>query len=148
MKTRMTLYAALVLSGLGGQFAALGDSRPELADEIETPDALLRSTDEKERKEQYGDEDIYISSEGEKENAIITPDPLERSVGSGERPEGDIRLRLEPSLDESDKAIEHPDPLLKTPKARGDNKPKSGRPSKDKRDELETPDPLLDNMNQ
>ncbi len=151
MKTRAPLYIVLsILWMTNGLLAEAGDGS-RLADEIETPDALLQTTDEEKRRTRYGDEDIYISSEGDKENAIVKPDPLERMLdqpGARRRGDGDIRLKFEPEGELADKSIEHPDPILSAPgSAKSGQKQKDRKRSRDRDDELETPDPLLDNMN-
>jgi hypothetical protein len=107
-----------------------------LADDLEMPDPLLGTTDPDKKKKIYGEEKIVISGDGAKNNEIIKPDPLLKTVeDKTESTAKDIELKSV-LVTEDDQAIEPEDQLLKTTK-----KKKSS-----KNDELEMPDPLLDNM--
>ncbi|VAX00959.1 hypothetical protein MNBD_GAMMA22-982 [hydrothermal vent metagenome] len=105
-----------------------------LSNDLEMPDPLLQTTDPEKKATSYGEEDIVISGDGEKNNDIIKPDPILSTVEDKKKSTAkDIKLKSV-IVTEQDQAIEHDDQLLKNTKA-------------NQQDDLEVPDPLLDNMN-
>ncbi len=116
-----------------------------MSDSIETPDALLRSTDTESNRSGYGEEKIVVSPQGAKNNSIVKPDLLESSLsdeGKNKATSKDIEVK---EGDATDKAIEHPDVLLKSTKKKTVGKKNNS--FNRTRDGLEMPDPLLDNVN-
>ncbi len=146
MKTLLAVCFSIAVVAAGSGTAVLAqEERPPLAEEIETPDLLIRAVDPEKRNEQYGEEDIYISGEGAKQNQLVTPDPLQRTLDSeaveSASPREDIKLKHRNPTEE-DKAIETPDRLLKTLKDSV-----TGNDDESKKEDLVTPDPLMDNVN-
>ncbi len=105
-----------------------------LSDDLELPDPLLQTADPDKKATSYGEEDIVISGDGDKNNDLTKPDPILNTVEDTKKSTTkDINLKSV-IVTEQDQAIEHDDQLLKNTKS-------------NKQDELEMPDPLLDNMN-
>lgn len=121
MNKKVTLSIALsllmVLSATSAE-----NKRSQLADDIETPDTLLGSDKDK----VYGDEGLSLQPGGEQDNAINTPDALERSTQPKQ------------------KAISTKDKKIKKLKPK-----KSTASDKDKimTDDIETPDPMFESFN-
>ncbi|MCF6209541.1 MAG: hypothetical protein L3K24_02445 [Gammaproteobacteria bacterium] len=118
-----------------------------LADDIEMPDTLLQTTDPEKQKNRYREEEIVISEDGAKDSAIVKPDPLEADFDDKEKKSDtskDIELKSE-GVTKENKSIEHPDRLLKTTKDKSDIQNNNNKQSP--YDDLEIPDPLLDNIN-
>jgi len=91
----------------------------KLADEVETPDVLIQETDTNAKKVKYGDKDISISPDGEKNKKQITPDPLEKLLmpdkDTGESAQKEIKnnkIKSTPKKTNADDEILTPDPLL------------------------------------
>jgi len=146
MKTQKPLYFTIVLFFAMSQGSALASDAQELADDIEKPDTLLQATQPGLKKLSYGEEKIVISGEGDKNNDIVTPDPLEKTVRNKEKKSAvskDFELKVG-NITEEDKALEHADPLLGTTNKKAVKK--LSNPS-GKNDDLEMPDPLLDSIN-
>jgi len=144
MKNCKPLYVVIGLFISINQNVMASDSA-YMSDDIETPDALLRSTETENKHSGYGEGNIVISSQGAKNNSIVKPDLLESSLseeGKDKTASKDMQLK---SGDATDKAIEHPDALLRSTKKQSVGK--KNNPSHRKRDDLEMPDPLLDNVN-
>lgn len=120
MNKKVTLSIVLSLLVMLSATAA-ENKRPQLADDIETPDTLLGS----DKNKAYGDEGVSLQSEGEQDNAITTPDALERSTQPKQ------------------KAISKPDEKVKEIKPK-----KSSSSGKDKimTDDIETPDPMFESF--
>ncbi len=105
-----------------------------LSDELELPDPLLQTSDPEKKATSYGEENIVVSGDGEKNNEITKPDPILNTVDDSKKSTAkDIKLKSV-IVTEQDQAIEHDDQLLKNTKS-------------NKQDDLEMPDPLLDNIN-
>ena len=144
MKIKKPLYIATALFfSMSQQVANAGDDYP-LGDDIETPDTLLQAAEPDKKKVVYGEDNIVIFGDGDKQNDIIKPDPILSTVNT-EKPSSskDIKLQLG-NVTEEDKAIEHDDQLLKTTDKKKSVKKGSGS---EKQNELEMPDPLLDSVN-
>ena len=121
MNKKVTL--SIVLSLLMTLSATAAENkRSQLADDIETPDTLLGS----DKGKVYGDEGISLQSGGDQDNAITTPDALERST----QPKQEVTSK-------KDKKI-----IKLKPK-------KSTKSGKDKimTDDIETPDPMFESFN-
>jgi len=147
MKTQKPVYFAIALFFTMHHSSAMAKDEVNRADDIEMPDTLLQTTDPDKQKTCYGEEEIVISADGAMDNAVVKPDPLESSFNDKDKKAGalkDIELKSEDATEE-DKAIEHPDPLLKTTKDKNTVKKNNNKPSQ--HDDLEMPDPLLDNIN-
>ncbi|VAW55889.1 hypothetical protein MNBD_GAMMA07-983 [hydrothermal vent metagenome] len=139
MKTRKHLYFVSALLISLSQSAAF--AYDTLGDDLETPDTLLQTTTPDKHPSSAGDSNIVISSGGAARNEIDTPDPILSTVKSKQSSVSkDFKVESR-KVTEDDKALESPDPLLKTAKA--------GYLSKkaEKQNALEMPDPLLDSMN-
>lgn len=119
----------------------------DLADDIEMPDTLLQTTDSKRQKNRYREEGIVISEDGAKDSAIVKPDSLEAGFDDKEKKSDtskNIELKSE-GVTKGNKSIERPDRLLKTTKDKSDIQNNNNKQSP--YDDLEIPDPLLDNIN-
>ncbi len=144
MKTQKPLYIAIVLLFSISQQAAFANDNYNLGDDIEKPDTLLEAANPDKKETVYGEDNIVISGDGAKQNDIIKPDPILNTVKTKTtKPNKDIELKSE-SATEKDKSIEHDDQLLKTT-IKKDKVNKSNQ--SDKQNDLEMPDPLLDNVN-
>ncbi|VAW83324.1 hypothetical protein MNBD_GAMMA13-2010 [hydrothermal vent metagenome] len=147
MKTPLAICLSITVLATGSLAPVFAqDERQPLADDIETSDQLIRSVDPSKRNRQYGEKDIYISGEGAKQNQLVTPDALEQSLDTQTQAAdtADTRkdVKLKPrEVTEEDKAIETPDRLLRTLR-----KNVTGGGNKNRND-LVTPDPLMDNVN-
>lgn len=106
------------------------ESRDPLAEDQETPDPLLQSTQPEERAKRYGSEGIYIQEGGDKDASQVSPDPLERSVQPPPVPGQQVPVQL-PGLEREPPEAEQ----------------KKGKKTDSRKgSELQTPDPLLDNI--
>ncbi len=141
MKNSKQLYRYIALLLAVSSVSAYANDELLLGDDQEMPDPLLQMSDPDKNKVHYGDENIVISGDGAKNNAIIKADPLLTTIENKKKStEKDIKLK-DVVVTEQDKAIEYDDLLLKT--ADGDSANKKQK----KNDELEMPDPLLDSFN-
>jgi len=149
MKPQLTTCGSIAALLLAMQAPAVAEQQQErpLATDIETPDPLLIDTDPDKRNRQYGEKDIYISGEGDRQNQLVKPDPLEKALDEkkeGGAPSGDIKVMPRETTEE-DKAIETPDRLLKT--IRDGANGNTGNNDGGNHGDLVTPDPLLDSVN-
>ncbi len=125
----VTLFIAIVAQTAGA------DQKP-LADDIETPDSLLLTTDPNGQEKQYGSERILIQKGGAKDDRQRRPDPLESSLEP-------------PKVDDQGQEIELFDP---SPRTDGDREStearKRGFIEREKKGRMDqiTPDPLLDSV--
>jgi len=144
IKTPLMIVSALFFSM--NQGTVLADKAP-LESDIETPDTLLQTANPDKRKASYGEENIVISGDGAKDNDITKPDLLLKTVEKKPKSTSeDIKLQSK-NITEADKAIETDDPLLRTTKKKEPVDKNKALHKSHKHNELETPDPLLDNMN-
>jgi len=148
MRNRKSLYTSIALLfaiplTISSGYVLAQDTN--LADDIENPDSLEKIVSPEKKNAQYGESNIVISGDGDKHNEIVTPDPLESSVSKKHDDKAHAKsIKLQPrEVTEDDKAIESPDPLLRTTQP----KKKASRSSSQRNSDLETDDPLLDNMN-
>lgn len=141
MKLKYAFLTASVLLPLCCVSTASAEEEMQLADEVETPDVLLQESDDKAKQVRYGDDDIKLSPQGRKDNAQITPDPLEKNLMPKATKEELEKQALEDQRREEQKRkakkqgkkdIVKKDQQLKT------------RPTDD---EILTPDPLIDMLN-
>jgi len=134
MRFRYALIAAGIVLPFTFSLNSYAQDDSQLATEVETPDVLIQDTDEKKKKQRYGDKDIKLSPDGRKDNAQITPDPLEKLLTPKEKLDAEDRQKLEKHLQKK-KAV----------KATTEKPSKAKKPSAN--DEILTPDPLLDILN-
>jgi len=119
MNKKVTLSIALSLLIMLSATAAENKGSPQLADDIETPDTLLGS----DKNKVYGDEGVSLQSGGEQDNAITTPDALERSTQTKQKTvsgkdKKTKNIKQKSIVSEKDKImtddIETPDPMFES----------------------------------
>ena len=134
MRFKYALLAAGIVLPFTLSLNSYAQDDSQLATDVETPDVLIQDTDEQKKKQRYGDKDIKLSPDGRKDNAQITPDPLEKLITPKDKLE-------EADAQKSEKYLQK----KKAVKAAIEKSSKAKKPSAN--DEILTPDPLLDILN-
>ncbi len=161
MKTQIPLWSMAVACLLNHGVLVASDGSYS-ADDLETPDSLLQLSDPDREKVRYGDDDIVVSDDGVKNNSLVKPDPLERSVNPSvpnHRTKHSVHSAHSESPVRATKKAKHKMPAPVVPKSqhekptdtdysvtqpvqRNDKRVSDDESYKDS--QLEYPDPLLD----
>jgi len=145
-----TAISALLLTCISLPVQAADRGHSELADDIEMPDDLLGNTEPAQHKKSYGTDKIMLQKSGDMHDDIVTPDQMEQSL-QPEHKGKEVELKQLQRTTEQDTALERPDELER--KVSQENK-KQTKPEKKplfkrekmNKDELITPDPLMDSV--